>query len=310
MKPCTLTDDGLYPMRVVARLTGLSPDVVRVWQRRYGAVLPTRTDGNARRFTATDVRRLALLKELVDQGHAIMDIARLDEAALLALEAGPEGVSIPDADPCATGSPEHRLVDAYLAAIQRFDASAAADRLALAAALMRPRELVLNVVLPLLREVGERWHAGRLGVAHEHLVTTHVRGVLGTLVRRAAFDRGAERVLVTTPEGHLHEMGALVGAMLAASRGYDVLYLGPSTPEREVASALAESGASLVLLSVVLTPSATELARLAQRLRTLATRVETWLGLPPEHPLAPLVTGVRVLHRFEDLDAALLARRR
>jgi methanogenic corrinoid protein MtbC1 len=308
MKSPTLPTDGLYPMRVVSRLTGLSPDVIRVWQRRYGAVTPARTDGNARRFTAADVRRLALLGELVGQGHAIMDLATLDEAALTALQSGP-GVPSSAAEAGDRDGPEQRLIEAYLAAITRFDAATAADHLALATSLMRPRELVLGVVLPLLREVGARWHAGKLGVAEEHLVTAHVRGVLDALLRRAAFDRGAERVLVTTPEGHLHEFGALVGAMLAAARGYDVLYLGPSTPERELARAAVESGATLVLQSVVLTPPAADLPGLAERLRELAGHVETWIGLPRDHALAEHLTGVRLLHRFEDLDAALLARR-
>ena len=308
MTPLTLPDDGLYPMRVAARLTGLSPDLIRAWQRRYGAVEPVRTDGNARRFRAVDVRRLALLKELVEQGHTIKDVATLDEAALASLRSDTTGLAEAPDYPADTRSSTRRLIDAYLGDIVRFDARHAAEHLALAATLMRPRVLVQDVLVPLLREVGERWHDGRLGVAHEHLVTAQVRGVLDALVRGATFDRGAERVLVSTPEGHMHEFGALVGALLAASRGFDVLYLGPSTPEDDLAHAATEAGASLVLLGVVLVPGEAETERLARRLLSLAARVETWIGLPPGHPLVPLLPGVRLFHRFDDLDAALLAR--
>ena len=114
MTPLTLPDDGLYPMRVAARLTGLSPDLIRAWQRRYGAVEPVRTDGNARRFRAVDVRRLALLKELVEQGHTIKDVAALDEAALASLRRDTTDLAEAPDYPADTRSSTRRLIDAYL----------------------------------------------------------------------------------------------------------------------------------------------------------------------------------------------------
>ena len=309
MNPASLPDDGLYPMRVVARLTGLSADAIRAWQRRYGAVAPARTDGNARRFQAVDVRRLMLMKRLVDQGHAIHDVARLGEAALAALAEASASATTGAPSPRTQAGPEWQRVEAYLAAIQRFDAAQAAAQLALAATLLRPRDMALQVVLPVLREVGTRWQRGELSVVQEHLVTAQARGVLDALVRATGVDRGAERVLVTTPEGHLHEMGAMVGAMLAAARGYEVLYLGASTPEAELATAAAQAGATLVLLGVAVVQPPRELEQLAARLAGLAAQVDTWVGLAADHPLGDHLPGLRLFHRFDDLDAALLARR-
>ena len=76
---------ALYPMRVVTRLTGLHPDTIRAWERRYDAVIPQRTNGNTRMFSAGDVRRLSILRELVDHGHAIGHIASLSDEALAVL---------------------------------------------------------------------------------------------------------------------------------------------------------------------------------------------------------------------------------
>ena len=78
-----LVPDGLYPMRAVVQLTGLKAETIRAWQRRYKAVVPRRSQGNARRFTMEDVRRLALLREAIRAGHAISEIARLEEDQLL-----------------------------------------------------------------------------------------------------------------------------------------------------------------------------------------------------------------------------------
>ena len=77
-----MTGRGEYSMRVVTRMTGLSADTIRAWERRYGAVVPARTDGNTRRYSASDVRRLGLLKEATDRGHRIGDIAKLSEGEL------------------------------------------------------------------------------------------------------------------------------------------------------------------------------------------------------------------------------------
>ena len=81
----TLEPDGLYPMRVVVQLTDLNAETIRAWQRRYGAIKPRRSEGNARRFTMEDIRRLSLLKKATAAGQAISEIAQLSEQELLAI---------------------------------------------------------------------------------------------------------------------------------------------------------------------------------------------------------------------------------
>ena len=78
-------------MRVVVRLTGLSADTLRAWERRYAAIAPGRTVGNARRYTEAQVRRLELLREAVSRGHAIGDVVELDDAAIAQLVREPAG---------------------------------------------------------------------------------------------------------------------------------------------------------------------------------------------------------------------------
>jgi len=303
-------EDGLYPMRVVTRLTGLNADTVRVWERRYGAVEPPRTEGRARRFTAQDVRRLLLIREAIGRGHAIRDVARLSEGELQsllgqtgALERGSESASaVPPEDAHA------RLRAEYLAALERFDVRRAGDILARSAALMEPTELVLEVIAPILREIGDRWEHGAMSVAHEHVGSAQLRSLLFAMMRLPGPQPGARKVLVTTPPGQLHEFGALIGAFVAASRGYEAIYLGPDLPESDLDVALELSRADLVLLSVVRDVSREELALLAASVRRLKGVAEVWVGLPEDHEAVAALSDVRLFHSYRDLDCALTSR--
>lgn len=301
-------DPGLYPMRLVSRMTGLTAATIRAWERRYGAIEPARTEGNTRLFAAGDVRRLSLLREATERGHSIGIAARLDDAALHAL------LSRQAADPAtpATAPPEagattHApLCDAYLAAIDHYEARRAHELLHRAAALLPGRELVMEVVLPILREVGARWEAGRFSVGQEHLVSSQLAALLGALRQLAPSDRGAARVILATPPGQRHEFGVLVGALLAAARGLEPVYLGPDLPVSDIERAATMSRCTLVLLGVARDLERTELERLGGELEGLARRHRTWIGCPPGHPLATASPSARYFHDFESLDLALV----
>jgi len=294
-----------YPMRVVTRLTGLTPDVVRVWQRRYGAVDPGRTEGNARRYSEADVRRLGLLKRCTERGHAIGAIATLPDDELARLAA--DDVDVPRT-PAPGTNPHAEIVDAYLDAIEILDVRRAARILASAAALLPGSEVALEVVAPVLRAVGARWHEGRFRVLHEHLASAQVRALLPMLASSQGSEAG-ERVVIATPQGERHEFGALIGALLAAARGFDVLYLGADLPADDLLF-LADHEAHLMLLSVVWVGEPAEIEARRLLLRDLARRGELWIGMPPDHPLQEQLEGVHLFHRFEDLDTALAARAR
>jgi len=269
-------DQATYPMRVVTRLTGLNADTIRAWERRYDAVTPSRTDGNTRMYTADEVRRLTLLREVTELGHAIGRVAHLDAPALEGL-LGETGRSEGETQ---GGALEEQLVARYLSAVSRFDARRSHDILARAAAFLTPRDFVLEVALPILDEVGRRWSHATLGVAQEHLVSSQLLALVGTFVRLHPADAGAPRVVATTLAGERHEFGVLIGALLAAARGADVIYLGPDLPHEEVRWAVEASHASVLLLSVLTSPAGDDLERLRGLLEGLPDRCEVWVGAP------------------------------
>jgi DNA-binding transcriptional MerR regulator/methylmalonyl-CoA mutase cobalamin-binding subunit len=286
-----------FPMRVVTRMTGLSADVVRVWERRYAAITPARTDGNARRYSSHDIARLTRLRDAIAAGHSIGEIAKLSDARLRALAAADQPVT------------ETRSVfEPYLEAISRLDLTRAESILTRASQLLGARAMVLELVLPLLREVGERWEAGTLTVAEEHAVSAQVRGHLATLLRTTVVPAGAPRVLFATPPGHRHEMGVLMGAVLAATHGVNAVYLGADVPFEEIAAASERSRASLVVISVLVTLADPLAARRETRaIEALAQSREVWVGAPAGHA-ALGAPGVRPMTDYLAFEAALTHR--
>jgi DNA-binding transcriptional MerR regulator len=293
---------GLYPMRVVARLTGLTAYTIRVWERRYGAVEPDRTEGNKRRYSGVQVRRLVLLRRATELGHSIGQVARLRDEELRRL-IGETGVEIG-----SKVSLYAALVEDYLGAIFEYDVQRAESILTRTAAILPPMTLTLEVIVPLMRRVGQAWGSGDLRISHEHIISGQLRSLLGALMRHTDPVSGAPRVIVATPPNHLHEFGAIIGAFMAASRGFEPIYLGTHMPFEDIAEAAAQSGAPLVILSIARDCEPDERELLIAGIERLAEGHEVWLGLPEGHVLATHSLPARVMHRYEELDAALNGR--
>ena len=290
---------GKFPMKVVSQLTGLPPDTIRAWERRYGAITPDRTAGSHRLYSQAEVDRLRLLRQLTEAGHGIGQVARLSEAELRALTGPPPEAPARE----AAGVPER-----VLALVERYDHLAADRELSRVAALLPPRQVVLEVAWPLLREVGDRWCDGRLSVGQEHLVTSLVRSLLGTLLRLAVPPAGGPPLLLTTLSGERHELGVLMVALLAASRGVPVCYLGPDTPVAEIATAAARTQASVVGVSLVLVSDpAAATATLRELAVALGPGRVLWLGGRDAAalPAGDLPPGALRLLTLDALDAAL-----
>ena len=308
-KPRPHDDSSWYSMRVVTRMTGLSADLIRAWERRYGAVEPERTDGNTRRFSQHDVRRLDLMRRATEQGHAIGSIATLGVDELESL-VGPDRVvvtAMPDAF-MDDDSLVRVVRNRYLEAVREFEPRKAWQLLQRAATVLEPRAVTFDLVLPLVQQVGAAWESGDMGVAQEHLITAHVRAIMSRLVLWGPSQPKPERVLLTTPEGHRHELGLLVGALAANARGFEVIYLGPDLPAEQIAWAVDEAGAELLVLSVVLDSGPEDSTRLSDEIRTFGQHADVWLGLPESHSLVAAAPDLRFFHRFEDFDVALADR--
>lgn len=276
----------VYPMRVVSRRTGLSADLIRAWEKRYQAISPDRTDGNARRYSQLEIQRLELLRDVIAQGHSIGDIAQLPNETLANLLA--------EQPPSAQDTATDETLSAYVAAIEAWDLRESQAILSRAATLRPPDALALEVLAPILRAIGDSWERGRLSVTQEHAASAQVRGLLATLLQTIAVERGAPKVLIAAPEGHEHELGGLIAAVLGAQVGVAPVYLGANVPLDELESTLARTGAGVVLLAVSRTVNDLELSRLRRAIEVLARRAEVWVGCAPGHALESVTDMPRV----------------
>src|SRR6478735_6842284 len=172
--------EARYRIGAAARLAGVSTHALRVWERRYGVPTPGRSEGGARLYSDAEVDRLRLCKRAVDRGHAIGQIATLGRAELERLAGGPSSFSV------AGGGSETaaELLDEFVQAVASFDSTQAERLLERARVLLSARELVLEVLAPLLARVGQAWQSGALCTASEHVASTLVREHAGRLLRQ------------------------------------------------------------------------------------------------------------------------------
>ena len=266
-----------YPIRAVSRLTGIGIDTLRAWERRHRAITPVRDD-RGRMYTEADIARLRLLRSAVDHGHSIGRLAGLSDKALrkLTVPAGATAAPVPD-------SMRRTLLDATAlkAALDRFDAAGIDQEIVRLAAVLGPFDLVRNVLMPMLAQVGDDWHRGRASVAHEHLMSSTIRNILGSFLRLHARPDVPTRLLFATPSGDRHEIGTLGAAMLAASSGLGVAYLGPDLPARDIVDSVTPAGAHVLVLGLTTVSAGKAREReLRTIVRGLRKDVELWTGGP------------------------------
>lgn len=240
-----MADEARYRVGMVSKMTGLSTHTLRVWEKRYAAVVPKRTEAGGRLYTDADVERFRLLHSLVERGHSIGGIAGLPDADLRRMAAAFPAPRIHAGQELL---PEVR--GRVMEAIERLDPNEAERTLSRAALATEPVEFLKGIVAPVLVEVGARWERGDLRIAHEHACSTVMRGLLFSLMRLYPSNESRRKVVVATPALEDHELGALMVAMLAAMHGWNVLYLGPNLPAAEIGFAVEDSKAELLMVSV------------------------------------------------------------
>lgn len=246
----TVPESGKHPIAVVAARTGLSPDVLRVWERRYAAVAPTRASDGQRLYSDEDVERLRAMRAVSEAGRAIGQVARLSTEDLQQLmredAAARADAPVRAADP--------RVEDAITDALRHaraLDAERLEGVLRRAAALLGTAVFLEQVTVSLLRRIGEEWHAGRLTIPQEHLASSVVHALVIGVMRDVAPGGDAPRVVVATPAGERHAIGAALAGAAAAAHGWRVIFLGADLPAADIAACAADVDAQLVALSVV-----------------------------------------------------------
>jgi hypothetical protein len=249
---------------------------------------PLRTLGGARRYRPADLDRLRLLKAATDSGHRIGSLARLSNHQLAQLGAPAES------------TPRDRL-DRILAAFDAFDAAEAQRLLSLQLSALGAVPFAREIAMPLLREIGERWAGGRIGIACEHLATSVLRSLLGAALQPGATALLGARVVFATLAGERHELGLLLAALATMDAGANPVYLGPEVPVPDLLHAVSRSGAAALALSFVSPPAGGAADGLAALRAGLPAEVHLWVGGAGSGALA-LPAGVDLIEEIEPLE--------
>ena len=228
-------NENLLRIGELSRRTGVSPEVLRAWERRYGLFTPQRTEGGFRLYSSADVIRINAMKRLIAEGVSASEAAQ----RLSASAAG---------DTPSTGSSLFgERQDALRHALLSYDEAAAhgaIDRLLME---FDAETLMRSAFLPILHEIGDLWEQGRLSVAEEHFASNLIRRRLSGLAR--GWEGGVgPRALVACPTDEEHDIPLLMCGIALGNRGWRITYLGPRTPTEDLLRAVEALRPQLVVL--------------------------------------------------------------
>lgn len=300
-----------HPIGVAAERTGLSLDVLRVWERRYGAVAPARAAGGQRLYSDADLERLRLLRLATLAGRGIGQVASLgsEELAELVREDETARRRTGTWEPVVAPAPAEGDIQRALAFTRALDGLALESLLRRSVAVSGVGVFLDALAEPLLRRIDEERHAGQLTTAQERLATLTLRRLLDGAMLSLGVPNEASHLLVATPAGERRELEALLVAAAAAVEGWRVTYLGPDLSADEIAGAAVGTGAQAVCVSVSRRPARRgSLMEELRRLRAaLPAHVPLLVGGVRAHRLAAELEGggIRVIEDLAGLRAAL-----
>jgi len=236
-----------HSIRIASSRSGVSQHVIRVWERRYSAVQPKRTATNRRLYSDAEIERLVLLRLATSAGHSIGNVAnlRLERLRELVAEASAER------NESNANTSAQAFHDACVECVKSLSTRKLEENLQRALIALGHQGLLRQVVAPLARTVGELWRSGAITAAHEHFLTASLKVFLGNTAGQFATSSGAPFIVIATPAGQLHELGAVMINAAAAQLGWRTIYLGASLPAAEIAGAAVQAKALAVGLSIV-----------------------------------------------------------
>lgn len=256
-----------HSIKIASRRCGLTTHVIRVWEKRYDAVSPDRTDTNRRLYSEQEIERLNLLRLATEAGHSISTVAKLPTEKLQELVE--ESLTKPKTAAKTTAPSTDEVVQAAITATKSLNAVELEAILGRAAATFGQHGLLENVVGPFAVRVGELWREGAITAAHEHFASAVIRGFFIRSSRPYGLNGGTPTIVVATPAGQLHEIGAVMVAAAANDMGWRVDYLGASLPAAEIAGAAIQNRARAVALSLVFPGDDPSLPAELENLRSL-----------------------------------------
>jgi MerR family transcriptional regulator, light-induced transcriptional regulator len=261
-----MTPDPKPRLRIgeLSRRTGVRTDTLRAWERRYGLLRPERTEGGFRLYGSADEARVRAMKARIEAGVSAAEAARFalaSDSAVRAASAAP-----------LDGEQLSSAAEALRSALENFDDAGANAVLDEALSRLTLEAVTDRIVLPAVRQIGERWESGEITVAQEHFATGVIRGRLLSVARNWGAGSGP-LALLACPPGESHDLGLISFGLVLHSRGWRITYLGPDTPVGTISQVVEDVGPDAIVLAALdpalFESAADEISALASRGRLL-----------------------------------------
>lgn len=287
------SSDAMLPIGTVERETGLSKDVLRVWERRYGFPNPERNPNGDRVYPAAQVRRLRLLRRLMDAGKRPGRIVPLPEAELLKL--------LDDGTETETSG---RQPDELIALLREGDPAAVEHHLQQLLATQGLRSFVTETLPDMNEWVGDAWMHGSISVFEEHFYSEQVQNLLRQALQNLpARGTARPRIVLTTLPGEQHSLGLLMAQTLLCLADADARSFGIQMPLTDIATAAQRQQADIIALSFSSAfPAGVAMESLTSLRELVPADIEIWVGGGGLRPLRQLPEGV---DRVEPLEALI-----
>ena len=288
-----------FNIAAVERDTGLSKDVLRMWERRYGFPAPGRDSNGERNYPADQVERLRLIKRLMDAGHRPGKLMTTPSDELAALTPRRPTPRAPGAEEAAPD------LDQLLTLIKQHDASGYRHAMQQRLARQGMQRFVQDTVAPLTHRVGEAWEDGNFEVFEEHLFTELTKRLLRQAIAGLPGGSGRPRILLTSVPEEQHALGLLMAEILFTLEGAECIPLGTQMPLLEIARAASAHRADIVALSFSAAFPHRQISGLLQQLRmVLPAEMALWVGGGGIQRIPP-APGIELLTSLEHSASAI-----
>jgi len=264
-----LPEEPKYTIKTVSIQTGIRPITLRAWERRYSLLSPFRSDNRYRLYSERDIATLRWIKNRLDGGLSISSAVR-EFKDFQKKETWPEAMPVLQPGPSLhQARPPASFASQLTQTLLCHDETTAMILLGEAHASFDLTTICLEIIVPCLVDIGEKWHRGEIRIADEHYVTTFLRGKLMSLLQAYPNRRNMPNIITATAPSELHEIGSLILSVLLRRDGYRVEYLGSDVPVEDLVDYARFEHPALIILSATTEKAALELVHVQEKLSKL-----------------------------------------
>lgn len=258
-----------YTIKDVSIQTGIRPVTLRAWERRYAVLTPSRSDNRYRLYSDRDIAVLRWLKSRTYSGISISAAAE-ELRKSMAQGKMPEVLPMgPAAQSAKAANPPAGYARELFRALLRYDEADASDLLREALLVFDLRTFLAEVLTPCLVDIGTAWYRGEIRITTEHFASSFIQGKLLTLLQSYPYHRNAPYIMVGCAPTEMHELGALMIAVLLRSEGLRVEFLGPDIPLEDLVDHARYEKPAMIVLTATTREAALEMKRLKEKLSRL-----------------------------------------